>query len=144
MQEIKVFFDGCSKINPGEAGAGYVVTSDTQVVKGYHYLGIQTNNYAEYNALILGLKSIEKLKDNPNINVNVYGDSNLVIKQMKGEWKVKADHLRIMFNEARALTLQFPNIEYNFIPREQNKEADKLSNIAVNLQSTKLGFYELK
>lgn len=125
-------FDGCSKGNPGVAGAGAVI----------YYLGKEhwsaasfvgdsfTNNYAEYCGLIVGLKSairmgIKRLK--------VEGDSMLVINHMKGVYKCKSDNLLKLYDEAKELERQFDEITYAHIYRTNNKRADELSNIAIEV-----------
>lgn len=117
-------FDGCAKGNPGKAGCGAHIMSDKDDIKVFEYLGITTNNVAEYRGMILGLKiCIEnKIK-----KVTVKGDSLLVIKQMNGEYKVKALNLLPLYNEAKDL---IKNMEVTFIhiPREENKIADELAN----------------
>ena len=85
--DILMYFDGSSKGNPGPSGAAYVVNNGLISYEGYKFLGIQTNNEAEYNGLILGLKSLLEYKERV---VKIYGDSNLVIEQMKGNWQIKA------------------------------------------------------
>jgi ribonuclease HI len=129
--EYKLQFDGCSKSNPGIAGAGAVIYKFNKEINHIvQFVGNNsTNNVAEYTGLIIGLKlaidmGIKKL--------NVEGDSLLVIKQMKGEYKVKSENLIDLYNEAKQLTTNFEYINFIHIYREKNKRADELSNLAIS------------
>ena len=126
---MELFFDGCSKGNPGNAGAGAVIYQNgIEVYSKTLNLSIQTNNVAEYNGLIIGL---ELAIFNGIKELSVKGDSLLVIKQMKGEYKVKNKNLKILFERAKQLSLKFDKITFEHIYRENNKRADELSNIAL-------------
>ena len=120
-----LYFDGCSKGNPGPAGSGALIKiNDKNVWSGCDYIGTTTNNVAEYKGLILGLKQIKFL----NINkVIVKGDSMLVINHMTGKYKVSAPHLILLYNEAKELTKDI-EVRFIYIPRLQNNEADQLAN----------------
>jgi len=125
----KLYFDGCSKGNPGKAGMGAILyVNNEEICSGSIYLGKCTNNEAEYNALIFGLK--EALERNIN-ELIVYGDSQLVINQMKGVYKVKSDNLKKLFDIALDLKNNFKYIEFQHVYREKNKEADRLANLAI-------------
>ena len=129
--EHKLQFDGCSKSNPGFAGAGAVIYKlDKEISTIVQFVGNkETNNVAEYTGLIVGLKEAINL----NIKrIEVEGDSMLVIKQMKGEWAVKSNNLLHLYNEAKTLSSQFDTIVFKHIYRENNKRADELSNLAVS------------
>jgi len=138
---FKLKFDGCSKGNPGLAGAGAVIylnDDDTnndndnnleEIWATSQFIGTKaTNNEAEYNGLIIGLKKAIEL----NIKeLNVEGDSLLVIKQMLGEYNVKSENLFKLYNEAKEYQKQFKNITFTHIYRINNKRADQLSNMAL-------------
>lgn len=129
--EYKLQFDGCSKSNPGIAGAGAVIYKfNKEICYKTQFVGNnETNNVAEYTGLIIGLKEAIKL----NIkSIYVEGDSLLVIKQMKGEYKVKSSNLINLYNEAKELEKQFEFILFSHIYRCQNKRADELSNLAIS------------
>ena len=129
--EYKLQFDGCSKANPGIAGAGAVIYKFSEEISAkIQFVGNnETNNVAEYTGLIIGLKEAINL----NIKaIRVEGDSMLVIKQMKGEYKVKSANLINLYNEAKLLEKEFEFISFNHIYRENNKRADELSNIAIS------------
>ena len=125
-----LFFDGCSKGNPGKAGAGAVLyNNDTEVWCRAHYIGDkQTNNYAEYMGLIIGLE--EAVKQNIK-SLIVKGDSLLVIRQMKGEYKVKSENILELYKTAEQLAKRISTIEFIHVYRKNNKRADALSNEAL-------------
>ena len=130
MNQNKLYFDGCSKQNPGPAGAGAVLYAEdgSEIDTYIEHLGNQTNNYAEYRGLIGGLR----LAIAHHIaNLDVFGDSMLVIKQMRGEWRVKHPYLLLLYKEAQELAKQFVTISYSHVYRDQNKRADELSNQAL-------------
>jgi ribonuclease HI len=131
---ILMYFDGASKGNPGPAGAACWINDGTSSYGEYKFLGDQTNNVAEYSGVILGLKNLNlsKYKEHP---IKVYGDSKLVIEQMKGNWKVKAANLLPLWQEAQELIKDFEHIEFIHIDRSLNSKADALANIAVNTKS---------
>lgn len=128
--EWKLNFDGCSKGNPGLAGAGAVIYHlNEEYYADYLFLGENyTNNHAEYGGLILGMQQaksfgIKKLK--------VEGDSLLVINQMNGIYKCKSSNLAELYDKAKELEKAFVKIEYNHVFRNKNKRADTLSNMAI-------------
>lgn len=129
--EHKLQFDGCSKSNPGIAGAGAVIYKFNQEISAkIQFVGNNsTNNVAEYTGLIIGLKEAIKLGIK---KLDVEGDSMLVIKQMKGEYKVKSGNLIDLYNEAKLLEKDFTYISFKHIYRENNKRADELSNLAIS------------
>ena len=130
--EYKLFFDGCSKGNPGLAGAGAVIynSENSEIWSGTSFVGEKaTNNQAEYAGLILGLKKANEM----NIkSLLVKGDSQLVIHQMTGKYKCNSPNLLHLFVTAKNLEKNFEIIEYNHVLRDLNKRADELSNKAVN------------
>jgi len=129
--EHKLQFDGCSKSNPGIAGAGAVIYKfNEEISSKIKFVGNnETNNVAEYTGLIIGLKEAINLSISSLI---VEGDSMLVIKQMKGEYKVKSMNLINLYNEAKELEKMFECIVFKHIYREKNKRADELSNMAIS------------
>ena len=127
------FFDGASAGNPGKMGSGFVIFDENKkpVIEGAEYIGVGTNNEAEYQAVISLLQFAVQHKIE---NLAVFGDSKLVIKQILGEWKVKAENLKPYVREAQKLTAQIPNIVMEWIPREQNTYADRLSKKGVDAE----------
>ena len=121
-----LFFDGCSKGNPGFAGAGAVIyKDDKEIWSKSEYLEKQTNNYAEYCGLIMGL---QYAVENEIKSLIVNGDSMLVIKQMMGVYNVKSPNLIELYKEALQLKSQFETIEFQHIYRDENSRADELAN----------------
>src|SRR3989338_6325075 len=139
MKTIAIHTDGAARGNPGEAGAGAVikVKSEKLKVKSYCvklYLGVATNNQAEYRALILGLVEAKKIIQKERIEgvkVLCYSDSELLVRQMKGEYRVKNKDLQVLFLKALELVKTFQRVLFIRIPREKNKEADALANEAI-------------
>jgi ribonuclease HI len=129
--DYKMNFDGCSKNNPGLAGAGAVIYHlDKEIWADSFFVGeIFTNNHAEYAGLILGLQHAKLLGIK---NLKIEGDSLLVINQMKGLYKCKSLNLIDLYDKVKKLEMHFDYIEYNHVLRNKNKRADELSNIAVD------------
>lgn len=126
-------FDGCSKGNPGKGGSGAVIYKDQQEIwAGAMFVGTNvTNNYAEYSGLILGLKKANEMQIK---NLDVFGDSDLVIKQMNKIYKVKSPNIYPLYLEAISLAENFDEIIFTHVYRENNKRADELSNDGLDLE----------
>lgn len=131
-----MFIDGASRGNPGPAGVGIYITDDTGgvILKKGKFLGQTTSNVAEYQALINGLKLLSGIKE-PIGQITVKSDSDLIVNQMNGEYRIKSKLLMPLAIEARGLLKNFPGIKLMAIERKLNKIADKLANKAMNLQS---------
>ena len=127
----RLYCDGAARGNPGPAGAGAVIVSPAGhiVAKVGKFLGDETNNVAEYTGLILGLKRAKAMGIK---ELEVLADSELVVKQVNGEYAVKAEHLQPLHAEAVALLKAFDQIEVRHIPREENAQADAMSNRAID------------
>lgn len=137
--KINLYFDGASKNNPGIAGCGYFIEiSNGKIFNGYNFLGTATNNEAEYQGIINGIKFLEKYRNEiGNIEeITVKGDSKLVIEQMKGNWKVKASNLIPLWKEANILIKKFNKVNFVHIDRSLNYIADGLANIAIKNQAS--------
>jgi ribonuclease HI len=130
-KRTRLFTDGAARGNPGPAGAGAViVNADGHVVaKVGKFLGDSTNNVAEYMGLILGLRRAKAMGIK---ELEVLSDSELLVKQLQGEYAVKAEHLLPLHQEAQALIKGFPWIQVRHIPREENAQADAMSNRAID------------
>lgn len=132
MREFIVEADGGSRGNPGPAGYGSVVidaaTGET-LMEAAEYIGVATNNVAEYKGLVAGLKAAHEL--DPAASIHVRMDSKLVVEQMSGRWKIKHPDMKPLAAEAARV---FPpaQVTYEWIPREQNKHADRLANEAMD------------
>ncbi len=134
--ELNIYTDGGSRGNPGISGYGLVVYDEKQkiICKESKFLGIKTNNEAEYLAIIGALEWIKKSQSFLNITkINFFADSQLMIRQLQGVYKVKAPTLLPLFSRAQQLLIQI-NLPYAFqdIRRESNELADKLANKAMD------------
>lgn len=127
-----LFFDGCSKGNPGKSGAGAVLyKNDIEIWNKIYFVGEkQTNNYAEYMGLIIGLEEAVKQQ---LTSLTVKGDSLLVIKQMSGLYKVNSPNIIGLYKRAMALAKQINVVKFIHVYRTENKRADALSNEALLL-----------
>ena len=128
---IDVFCDGGARGNPGPAAWGFVIKKDGQIIKeDCGYIGIATNNIAEYTALVKALQWLGK--EYKNRNLIIYLDSQLVVSQLSGLYKVKNANLRELIFQIRQTESYFGEISYRHIPRNLNKNADKLVNRALD------------
>ena len=127
---VKIYSDGAARGNPGPAGAGAVVRSaDGQIVARLgKFLGVQTNNVAEYEGLLIGLEKAIELGAK---EVQVFADS-LIISQLKGEWKIKHPGLKPYYQRAKDLLARFDRASLQHIRRELNGDADEMSNRAID------------
>ena len=134
MLKLKIFTDGGSRGNPGEAAYGFVIFSnDSLIIEVGKYIGIATNNEAEYKGI---LNAILWIKENIKEKIDLLDfnmDSLLVCQQLKGVWKIKNANLKLL-NEQIRLELKKLGINATFthIPREQNKNADRMVNVALD------------
>lgn len=131
---VKLFADGGSRGNPGPSASGYVLLdqSDTVIKKSGEYLGITTNNQAEYQALRLGLEEAQKLGAR---EVDVYMDSLLVVNQMKGIFKVRNRDLWPIHEAIKEQAKFFKKVTYSHVPRELNKLADAEVNEVLDVEA---------
>lgn len=131
MNKIIIFTDGGARGNPGPAGIGAVLKDEKNniIQEISEYIGETTNNQAEYQALIAGLKKAKELKGEC---LSIYLDSELVVKQLNREYKVKNPELAPLFMQVYNLSIGFKKITYEHVRRELNKEADKLVNLAID------------
>jgi ribonuclease HI len=134
---LKVFIDGASRGNPGEAGFGVHVTNEagTEVAALYGYLGRATNNVAEYEALLHALRWALARGAR---RLAIFSDSELVVKQMSGAYKVKHPDMQARNREAQGLLRRFDAARIAHVPRDQNREADRLANRALDEKASKL------
>jgi len=129
MGEIEIYIDGASKGNPGPSGIGVVICRDGETIKNMSvYIGRATNNIAEYNALIYGLQGALMLKAE---KVTVNTDSQLLHRQIKKIYKIKNPNLLVLYKQAAQLMSAFKEVLINNIPRQDNRGADKLANLAI-------------
>ncbi|MCX6790589.1 MAG: ribonuclease HI family protein [Candidatus Gribaldobacteria bacterium] len=139
MQQLTMYTDGGSRGNPGPSAIGVVFFKDGQKIKGFsQYLGEKTNNEAEYEALIFGFKKAKALLGKGVLKstaLEVRSDSELLVRQMNGQYKIQEPHIQQLFLEVWNLKTDFGEVKIIAIPRELNKEADKLVNEALDAQN---------
>jgi ribonuclease HI len=129
-QVLTIHTDGAARGNPGPASFAYVITRPGQpAIEEYGGLGDTTNNIAEYTALV---KALERAAQLGGRRVHIYSDSELMIKQMLGKYKVKNPGLKSLYEEANQLRGQFESVGFSHIAREQNRRADELCNLALD------------
>ena len=128
---IRAYIDGGARGNPGPAGYGVrVEAADGTLLAELHGgLGIATNNVAEYNGLLAALKWAV---DHDERAIHVRADSELLVKQMRGEYKVKHPGLQPLYVRARLLVMELDKVVFEHVRREHNKEADRLSNLGMD------------
>ncbi len=131
VELIVVNVDGASRGNPGDSGIGVAIfDKDSNLInEACDYLGVATNNIAEYNALILGVKLSTKYNAK---RILFKSDSELMVKQIKGEYKVKNPQLKLLFTEVQSLLKKLPNWKIMHVRREENSEADLLANKGID------------
>lgn len=131
IQNYQLYSDGACRGNPGEGGAGAVITDNEGNVlwEGKEYLGLCTNNVAEYKALILGLKGAlaQGLK-----RLDVYLDSELLARQINGIYRVKNENLKVLMQVVRNLLSSFDFVQVKHVLRCHNAQADRLANLAID------------
>jgi len=136
--KLVIYTDGGARDNPGPAAIGVVVIQEGQTIEKYsHFIGQATNNQAEYQAVIFALKKIKLLfgkKKAKIMEIEICIDSELVVKQLNHQYKIKEKDLQLLFLEVWNLILDFGQINFKHIPRQQNKEADQLVNQALDEQ----------
>jgi len=124
MKEGVLYSDGASSGNPGESGIGVVLLCDDKAYEISEHIGIATNNIAEYTALLRGLSRAKTLKIE---RLRILLDSELIVRQIEGSYKVKNEKLRELYMDAISLLRSFKSYSIAHIPREQNKKADSLA-----------------
>ena len=134
---LHLHIDGGCRGNPGEAGFGVHVTAPdgAEIASLFGYLGPGTNNIAEYQALIHGLRYA---RGRGARRVKVFSDSELVVRQISGAYRVKHPSMVPLHREALALMREFDEVSVSHVRREQNKEADRLANRALDEKASKL------
>ncbi len=131
MSKLKIYTDGGARGNPGPGGCGVVIYDQQNKVIGEYtkFLKKATNNQAEYEALILALQKAKALKAK---ELSCYLDSQLIVEQLNHRYKIKNRDLGSLFVKVWNLSQSFKKISYHYIPREKNKQADKLVNQVID------------
>ena len=134
--------DGGARGNPGPSAIGVVINCAGDIKKYGEYIGEATNNEAEYQAVIFALKKLKQLigkeKAKSEAEVEIHLDSELLASQLNGEYKIKEKNLQQLFLEVWNLRQDFKSVSFKYIPREDNRGADKLVNQALDKELTKL------
>jgi len=133
---MTAYIDGGARGNPGPAGYGVqIVDADGNVVAELHEaLGVATNNVAEYRGL---LAALSWAVEHGLTRLHVRSDSELLVRQLRGEYRVKNQGLQPLFQEARALIARIGHVTFEHVRREQNREADRLANLAMDSAAAK-------
>lgn len=131
--KIIIYTDGGSRGNPGPAAIGLVILNEKEtVIKKYsEYIGEATNNEAEYSAVIFALKKVKALfgkKKTKQMEIEIRLDSELLAKQLNHQYKIQEKNLQPLFIKVWNLTLDFEQVNFRYISRDENKEADRLVN----------------
>lgn len=122
--KAKLYCDGASRGNPGDAGIGCVIIIDSKKIEISEYIGKTTNNVAEYKALIRGLEEVLKLKAQ---EVDIFSDSELLVMQINGVYKVRNKKLLPLYSQVKELLSKFKGYQIFHIYRDENFNADKLA-----------------
>lgn len=124
MKRAVLHADGASLGNPGPAGIGVVIRADGESIEISEHIGVATNNVAEYSALLRGLEEMKRLRAE---DISVYLDSELIVKHIKGQYRVKNEGLKPLYQKALGLIRSFRKFSITHVPREKNARADRLS-----------------
>lgn len=137
MKKLLIYSDGASKGNPGDAGIGVVISDEEGSVlrEVAEYIGQQTNNVAEYSALLRGLKEAADLGAT---QIAICTDSELMVRQLTGVYKVKAANLKPLFEQAVMILRAFEKVSISHVLREFNKRADELANEGVKKKNRRI------
>jgi len=119
-----IYIDGGSRGNPGPAAYAFIIKTERGDIREASFIGLATNNVAEYSALLAALRKAKALGCS---SIVIHADSRLLVKQMIGEYRVRSSSLSRLYEEAKRLEREFGKVEYVYIPREINKEADRLA-----------------
>lgn len=132
MSSIIVYTDGGARGNPGPAGAGVFIQHDGKTTEVKQYLGpLQTNNWAEYEAVVIALGKLQEMGQIGR-DIDFRLDSQLVVEQLKGSWKIKEPNLKAQVAKVHGLLKDFGTVTFTYVPRAENKEADRLVNEALD------------
>jgi ribonuclease HI len=135
MNKIKIHTDGAARGNPGPSSIGIVIEGSGEKKTYREFIGYATNNEAEYKALIFALQKVKLLHGKTkakNLALECYSDSELMVKQLNHEYKIMDENIQKFFLLIWNLATDFGEIKYFHVPREKNKEADQLANMALD------------
>lgn len=133
-KKIKIYSDGGARGNPGPAAAAFLVIDNGKVLhKGSEFLGNNTNNFAEYTGVLIAFKWLLDNLKNEELSIDYYLDSELVVMQLSGRYKIKSNNIKPLIQKIKILENKLKmDIKYHYIPREKNKLADHLVNKKLN------------
>lgn len=131
---LTIYTDGASRGNPGPASYGFIITSNgKKVYEEGKYLGITTNNFAEYSAVLKSLEYLTTHLENlERVELNFLMDSKLVVEQLSGRFKIKSQSLKPLIEKIKGYSARFKSVNFTHIPRSKNKIADQLANFALD------------
>lgn len=127
-ETLEIYTDGASRGNPGPSACAFIFVKNDEIIHKYsEYLGNKTNNEAEYNAII---KALKKAVEFTRWDIKIYSDSQLVVNQINGEWRIKKEHLKELYQEVVKEKQNFKSVEFLYSKRENKfiKEVDTLCN----------------
>ncbi|MBI2334997.1 ribonuclease HI family protein [Candidatus Daviesbacteria bacterium] len=131
--KLIIYTDGASRGNPGPASYGFTVSDEkgNLIYEEGRYIGVATNNVAEYTAVLEVFKYLKK-KFPQRLEIEFFADSRLVVEQLSGRFKIKNPNLKILFEQIKILEMETGEVFYRHIPRSRNFKADKLANEALD------------
>lgn len=131
--KLVIYTDGASRGNPGQASYGFTISGDkgNLIYEEGKYIGVTTNNVAEYTGVLEALKKAKKFSKSHS-EIELFADSRLIVEQLSGNFKVKALHLKPIFDKIKILEMEIGKVFYTHIPREKNFMADSLANEALD------------
>lgn len=134
MKKINIYTDGGSRGNPGHASYGFTISDDKGelIYEEGEYIGITTNNVAEYSGALKALKYVKENLTEKDLVIELFADSRLVVEQLSGRFKVKSLHLKPIVEQIKILAIELGGVTYSYIPRLKNQEADRLVNLALD------------
>lgn len=132
--KLIIFTDGASRGNPGHASYGFTISDGNKnlLYEEGKYIGITTNNVAEYTGVLEALKYIKEKYGNQSLEIELFADSKLVVEQLSGRYKMKSPHLKPIFEKIQILAIEMGGIIHTHVPREHNSAADRLANLALD------------
>lgn len=134
MEKVTIFTDGASRGNPGPSSYGFAIYSSRGDIlhQEGRYIGIATNNIAEYTAVIKALNYLKGSLNSTEVEIEIRADSNLVVQQLSGRFKIKTAHIKELIEKVKIMEPSFKKVVYTHVPRSENKAADKLANLALD------------
>lgn len=132
--KLIIYTDGASRGNPGPASYGFTISDEngSLIYEEGRYIGISTNNMAEYTAVLEALKYVKENLKEGFLQIELFADSKLVVEQLSGRFKVKSSHLKPLVEKIQILKMELGGVVHGHIPREKNTEADRLANQALD------------